>query len=305
MNVLELNDVFKRFGNVTAIDGLSLSVPEHSVFGFIGRNGAGKTTTMKMVLGFLKPDAGTIRVCGDQVRFGNAKTNRHIGYLPDVPSFYGYMTPTEYLAMCGKIAGMDEKHVKARTRELLELTGLSGMQRRIKGFSRGMQQRLGIAQAMLHEPKLLLCDEPTSALDPIGRKEILDILLLAREHTTIVFSTHILSDVERICDHIGILEKGRLALQGDLSELKQTYRQDAVTLEFQSGTKLGTLVSEIRGIKNVSNVTLSENALFVSLVDAKDTGAKILEIITSHHLPLTKYEIAEPTLERVFLEAVQ
>ena len=305
MDILEISGVSKRFGSVSAIDRLSLLVPEHSVFGFIGRNGAGKTTTMKMVLGFLKPDAGTIRVCGEQVQFGNAGTNKYIGYLPDVPSFYGYMTPREYLLMCGRIAKMNERRIQTRTTELLELTGLSGDRRRIKGFSRGMQQRLGIAQALLHEPKLLLCDEPTSALDPIGRKEILDILLLAKEHTTIVFSTHILSDVERICDRIGILEKGRLALQGDLSELKRSYRQDAVTLEFQSGVDLDSLVSEIRSIKTVLGVSLAQNELCVSMTDAKQTGSRILEIVVSRHLPLTKYEIAEPTLERVFLEAVQ
>ena len=113
-----------------------------------------------------------------------------------------------------------------------------------------MQQRLGIAQAMLHEPKLLICDEPTSALDPVGRKEILDILLLARNHTTIVFSTHILSDVERICDHIGVIDQGRLVLHGALSMLKQTYRQDSLLLEFRPGTSLDSVASAIRSPRN-------------------------------------------------------
>ncbi len=305
MEILHLEHISKRFGSVNAINDLTLSVTEHSVLGFIGKNGAGKTTTMKMILGFLKPDSGSIHVCGERVLFGNTKTNRHIGYLPDVPSFYGYMTPVEYLAMCGNIAGMDTKRVKARTEELLELTGLHGDERRIKGFSRGMQQRLGIAQAMLHEPKLLICDEPTSALDPVGRKEILDILLLARSHTTIVFSTHILSDVERICDHIGVIDHGRLVLHGTLAALKKTYRQDTLLLEFKAGTMLEPVAGAILSLESVYDVSVSDNSITVALNDAELTGSKILEMIVSQQLPLLRYEIGEPTLERVFLEAVR
>lgn len=305
MDILQLEAVTKRFGSTTAIDSLSMSVPEHSVFGFIGKNGAGKTTTMKMILGFLKPDAGTIRVCDETVRFGNTKTNKYIGYLPDVPSFYGYMKPKEYLRMCGGLVGLSEDMIKERTDTLLHLTGLEGIERRIKGFSRGMLQRLGIAQALLNEPRLLICDEPTSALDPVGRKEILDILDIARERTTIIFSTHILSDVERICDRIGVIDRGRLVLSGSLQDLKEQYRSDSVLLEFKSGTDLEGLVKQVRVVPDVVDVTVSENALSVELKNIDVTGRKILEVVLSQHMPLLRYEVAEPTLERVFLEAVQ
>lgn len=160
---------------------------------------------MKAILGLLKSDSGEIYVMDEKVHFGQTSTNRYIGYLPDVPEFYSYMTTIEYLTLCGEICGMGQDDIVTRSKELLELVGLGQENRRIKGFSRGMKQRLGIAQALLNRPKLLICDEPTSALDPAGRKEILDILLAAKEQTTVLFSTHILLDVERICTEVAFL----------------------------------------------------------------------------------------------------
>ena len=205
MDILTLNNVSKRFGSKQVVKNLTFSVPEHKVFGFIGKNGAGKTTTMKMILGLVKMDEGEITVNGERVTFGQNSTNKYIGYLPDVPEFYGYMTTREYLMLCGRITGMKDVNIKQKTEELLEIVGLSEEKKRIKGFSPGMKQRLGNAQALLNSPKLLICDEPTSALDPLGRKEILDVLAKVKEHTTVIFSTHILSDVERICDQVAFL----------------------------------------------------------------------------------------------------
>ena len=158
MNMLEITNLQKRFGDKQVLKDVNLVVPEHSVFGFIGQNGAGKTTTMKMILGLLQADAGEIKVAGEKVVYGQTATNRYIGYLPDVPEFYSFMTPKEYLAFCGDITGLDKKESKKRSEELLELVGLGGEKHRIKGFSRGMKQRLGIAQALLNQPKLLRND---------------------------------------------------------------------------------------------------------------------------------------------------
>lgn len=214
MNILEVSHVSKRFGSRQIIEDLTFHVRENTIYGFIGQNGAGKTTTMKMILGLYPMDSGTIQVNGENVTYGQTNTNRYIGYLPDVPEFYGYMTPSEYLNLCGDITGLPKDQIKKRTSELLEIVGLDKANKRIHGFSRGMKQRLGIAQALLNQPKLLICDEPTSALDPMGRKEIIDILQLVKNQTTVIFSTHILSDVERICDEIGLLHNGKLALSG-------------------------------------------------------------------------------------------
>lgn len=230
--MLELSHVTKRFGARTVVDDVSFRVPEASVFGFIGENGAGKTTTMKMILGLLRADEGEVLVDGELVRFGRNRTNRLIGYLPDVPEFYGFLTPTEYLLMCGEVSGVSRKEGKKRAEEVLALVGLPRSERRIQGFSRGMKQRLGIAQALFGQPKLLICDEPTSALDPAGRREILDILHSLKGHTTVLFSTHILSDVERICDECALLHGGRLVKQGALKELRSTGDEQGFVIEF-------------------------------------------------------------------------
>ena len=217
MNVLSIRNLSKNFGHQQIIKNLNMSVPEGSVFGFIGQNGAGKTTTMKMVLGLLQPDQGEILVCNEPVRFGQTKTNQYIGYLPDVPEFYNYMTAMQYLTLCGEIVGLPKESISQKGKKLLSLVGLDGVEKRVGGYSRGMKQRLGIAQALLADPKLLICDEPTSALDPVGRKEILDILYKIRGTTTVLFSTHILSDVERICDHVALLNDGNIAVGGTLA----------------------------------------------------------------------------------------
>lgn len=181
MDALVIRGLEKNFGRKKLLSEINLSVPEHSIFGFIGKNGAGKTTTMQAVLGLTKVDGGEIHVMGEKVCFGQTNTNRYIGYLPDVPEFYNHMTSLEYLTFCGKICGMNQSDTVVRSKELLELVGLKQESGHIKGYSRGMKQRLGIAQALLGRPKLLICDEPTSALDPVGRKEILDILLLVKK----------------------------------------------------------------------------------------------------------------------------
>jgi len=306
MAVLTLNHVSKQFGDLKVIDKLSFSVQENSVFGFIGKNGAGKTTTMKMILGLLKPSCGEITVCGEKVSYGDTKTNRNIGYLPDVPEYYGYMTPKEYLRLCGEITGMSSKQIKEKSAELLEVVGLSGVNRKIHGFSRGMKQRLGIAQALLNEPKLLICDEPTSALDPIGRKDILDILSVVKERTTVVFSTHILSDVERICDHIGVLNNGNLVLQGDLSEIKSSYRRDTVSMEFDmNDSELSALTEKMKQLSFVSGIERNGHAVFVHLSDLHKNGRELLSFLIAKKAIVLKYEVMEPTLENLFLEVVR
>ena len=304
MAVLELKNLEKSFGKLEVIRDLSFAVEEHSVFGFIGKNGAGKTTTMKMILGFLQPDAGEIYVNGERVAYGNTKTNRHIGYLPDVPEFYGYMSPKEYLRLCGEITGLSREVTQDRSKELLSMVGLENTNRRIRGFSRGMKQRLGIAQALLNEPRLLICDEPTSALDPIGRKEILDILSIARERTTIVFSTHILSDVERIADSIGVINDGKLILEGPVQEIKNKKRKDTIKLILSNPEMAKELMSRINELTFVLEVALEKEGILIKLTNAEEFGKEILSLLVREDIPVLRYEILEPSLENVFLEVV-
>ena len=305
MQVLELRNLKKNFGELQVIKDLNLTVPKHSVFGFIGKNGAGKTTTMKMILGFLQPTDGEIYVCGEKVSYGNTSTNSHIGYLPDVPEFYGYMNPKEYLWLCGEVTGLTKEMTELRSKELLNLVGLEGVTRRIKGFSRGMKQRLGIAQALLNEPELLICDEPTSALDPIGRKEILDILSIARERTTIMFSTHILSDVERICDSIGVLNDGRLVLEGTVSEIKNGKKKDTIQIELANREAAKRLEAKLKGLPFVAASEIIDQCINLKLAKAEQSDKELFGLLAREDIPVIRYEHLESSLEDIFLEVVE
>ena len=298
MDMLRISGLRKRFGDKEVLRGLDLTVPENSIFGFIGQNGAGKTTTMKSVLGLLKADGGEILVNGERVVYGQTATNRHIGYLPDVPEFYSFMTAPEYLDFCGAISGMDQRETAKRRDELLELVGLREETHRVGGFSRGMKQRLGIAQALLARPKLLICDEPTSALDPLGRKEILDILLAVREQTTVLFSTHILTDVERICTDVAFLHEGTIRVQGTLGEIKSRFGQDEYLLETDSEAHLTAITEAFPAVRRGTG-----NQLICSV---KDTPAfEVLGFVSAHRIPLVKWERVEPTLETMFMEVTE
>ena len=298
MDMLRITDLHKRFGDKEVLRGLDISVPEHSIYGFIGKNGAGKTTTMKTVLGLMKADSGTIVVNGEPVVYGQTVTNQYIGYLPDVPEFYPFMTAPEYLRFCGEITGMRRAECDARCKELLELVGLRDEKHRIKGFSRGMKQRLGIAQALLDKPKLLICDEPTSALDPVGRKEILDILLAVREQTTVLFSTHILSDVERICTDVAFLNNGVVEIHGKLSDIKTKYRSEEYLLETENDAEIRKLIQAFPAMKQLgrNQLTLCESVL---------SAFDVLRFVSDEHIDLLKFERVEPTLESLFMEVTR
>ena len=305
MDVLCIENLSKNFGSHKVIDNLSFTVPEHAVFGFLGQNGAGKTTTMKMILGLLKPTSGSITVFGEPVSYGQTNTNRHIGYLPDVPEFYGYMKPYEYLKLCGEITGLSDKIIKIKSEELLTFVGLDRANKRIGGFSRGMKQRLGIAQALLNEPKLLICDEPTSALDPIGRKEILDILCQVKGKTTVVFSTHILSDVERICDRIAILHDGKLALSGTLSDIKEQHKQNGLLIVFTSRTDKEQFVSSPQVASLLTNAEQTDTSLVFHTRNIEKAESVVIATLMEKQLLPVKLEVLEPTLESLFMEVVR
>ena len=303
MDALKIDNLHKSFGKNTIINRLSMSIPENTIFGFLGKNGAGKTTTMKMILGFLKKDEGSIEVFGEEVSFGQSKTNRFIGYLPDVPEFYGYMTAKEYLNLCGAITGLSKNEIKNKSEELLELVGLRDVNKRISGYSRGMKQRLGIAQALLNSPKLLICDEPTSALDPLGRKEILDIILKIKDSTTVIFSTHILSDVEAICDHVVVLDKGKNVLEGSIDELKNIKRKNTIKIRFKSDKEL----KAFKSLDKFSNLVTNEKGDTLYLTDEENHLKDIdilYELYKLNIFPL-EIKIEEPTLENIFMEVTK
>ena len=298
MGILEIKGITKRFGDKEVLRGLDMDVPEGCVFGFIGRNGAGKTTTMKAVLGLLPVDSGEIYVGGERVRYGQNATNRYIGYLPDAPEFYSFMTPVEYLRLCGNSLGIGSSEIQKRSEELLSAVGLSAeANRRIKGFSRGMKQRLGIAQALIGRPKLLLCDEPTSALDPVGRREILDTLVSVKEETTVVLSTHILSDVERICDRALFLEQGKSVLCGGVDELKRVNGACEFYLETSSEAGKAAVLSSFPDAR-----IESDGLIFSGDVERM---RQVISFVAEKGIDIEKIEKIEPSLESVFMEVTK
>ena len=298
MDVLTVNGLKKSFRSKTVLDGLDLSVPENSIFGFVGRNGAGKTTTMKAILGLMKVDGGEIRVVGEKVSFGESPTNRHVGYLPDVPEFYPYMTAHEYLTFCGECRGMSKSSATLAGEEMLSLVGLDGEKHRIGGYSRGMKQRLGIAQALITRPRLLICDEPTSALDPIGRREMLDLLSALKDRTTVLFSTHILSDVERICTDVAILEGGKIVLSGNTDKLRQIGAEYEFTLTADTEITYSSLLSAFPNAKREDG-----GALIFSGGD--ETMHKVLSFIAENKLSVSKIERSGLSLESLFVKVVK
>lgn len=206
-----------------ALDGLSLTVGRGEIFGFLGPNGAGKTTTLKILMGLVRATSGTAQLLGKPA--GDVATRRRIGFLPESPYFYDYLTAEEFLGFYGRLAGLNHAALALRVTELLELVGLvEARTRQLRKFSKGMLQRIGLAQALIHDPELIVLDEPMTGLDPIGRKQVRDLILSLRDcGKTVFFSTHILHDVEMICDRVGIVMKGRLVASGRVDEL---VRQD-------------------------------------------------------------------------------
>jgi ABC-2 type transport system ATP-binding protein len=223
--VIQTRDLSKTFTlgfrrkKVKALRGVSFSVREREIFGFLGPNGAGKTTTIKIIVGLLRPSGGSCSLMGKPA--GEIAARNHIGYLPEAPYFYDHLLPDEFMDLCGRLRGLDSKARRKRGSELLELVGLGAARDRpLRKFSKGMLQRIGLAQSMMGDPDLLILDEPMTGLDPVGRKEVRDLILdLRRQGKTIFFSSHILSDVETLCDRVAIVNQGRLVAEGSLSEL--------------------------------------------------------------------------------------
>ncbi|WP_208560350.1 ABC transporter ATP-binding protein [Marinilactibacillus kalidii] len=305
MSLLTLNKVSKTFGNNSVLDNVDLAIPKGSIYGFIGVNGAGKTTTMKLILGLEEISSGEIKIDGEVVTFGQTKTNRFTGYLPDVPDFYGFMTAREYLKLCGEITGIPKKHLANKIGEMFKKVGLEDNKKQIKTYSRGMKQRLGVAQALLNEPKLLICDEPTSALDPNGRREFLTLIASLKKEMTIIFSTHILDDVERICDQVCILHNSKIVAHGSLTVLKQQYAQEQIEIQVEKkdDTLFTNLLDQLIKEEKIQAYTKKETAYVVNYTQPylAVTHTLFAKCEQKDIAPTLLRKVA-PSLEQIFLE---
>lgn len=299
----------KTYGQVVALQDLDLTVEAGTIFGFLGPNGAGKTTTIRLLVGLARPTRGRGWVAGHEVTADGEAARRLIGYLPEEPAFYPWMSGDEFLDYVGRLFGLSDTERKKRVDELLELAGLrEARRRRIGGYSRGMRQRLGVAQALINRPQVLILDEPASALDPQGRRDVLTLIEQLREQATVFMSTHILADVERVCDRVAIIDRGRLVVEANREELQDRYAPPIFELAWDEGdnqqTQVADFVRLLEGVPWVSQVERQSRALRVHVSNRAQARRELLSLVAQSGLVLSRYELVRPTLEDVFLRLV-
>ncbi|HEX9814374.1 MAG TPA: ABC transporter ATP-binding protein [Myxococcota bacterium] len=295
-----VKDVRPGFGlrKKRILDGISFRVREREIFGFIGPNGAGKTTTLKVLMGLIRATSGAASILGHDV--SEITFRRQIGFLPEQPYFYDYLTGREILRFYAKLSGVSEEHRERRVAELLELVGLSASGKlRLRSYSKGMLQRIGVAQALVHDPQVVFLDEPMSGLDPVGRKEVRDIILRLRaEGKTVFMSTHILSDVEMVCDRVAIIVNGRIRYEGAIDEFLDAGEPEAdlvfANLSADAATRLeDRFGAQMRGHGDRIELRIAEKDSSAALRLALDAGAEVISA-TPHRV----------SLESIFLSKV-
>ncbi|HEX3272420.1 MAG TPA: ABC transporter ATP-binding protein [Ktedonobacterales bacterium] len=303
-NAVSCAGLTKRYGSVVALDQLTLDAPTGSIFGLLGPNGAGKSTLIRLLTGQAAPTAGHAQVLGLDVTSAGMALSKRISVLDQAPRYYGWMRGRELLAFVGELFGLRGTALRSRVDEVLALTGLSdAASRRISGYSGGMRQRLGLAQALINRPEVLFLDEPASALDPAGRHEILDIIAGMRGAATVFMSSHILGDVERVCDTVAILDNGRLIVAAPLAQLQERYAQPVYELELQPGqdTQGEQLVAALRSSPWAGDVAVDHGVVHVTARDADAASREILSLVLAQGVALQRFERSRPTLEDIFL----
>lgn len=295
--MVKIKDLKKSYKGFPVLRGLSMEINNGDVYGFLGRNGCGKTTTMNIICGVIPKDSG-------EIQLGDGARPVTIGYLPESPSIFNYMTAREYLeyiAACAEYEG----DIKKRTDEVLEIIGLrAAADRRTKGFSRGMTQRLGMGAAIFKDPELLIFDEPTSALDPQGRSEVISIIeRLKGLGCTIVLSTHILTDVERVANRIGIVNGGMIAEEGDMKAILRKYSGDVISMSVRNLTQEQkiTLLKADFARAEFNNDT---GVFRFGTDDAENASKQLIKLASENDIVIENFSIGTATLEEVFRKVV-
>lgn len=308
-NIVEIDGLTKDYQtgfwkkrSVRALDGLTLSVRPGGIFGFLGGNGAGKTTTIKILMGLLFPTAGTAKILGTNI--DDVEMRKRIGYCPESPYFYDYLTANELMDYFGQIFGMDAAKRRSRTDELLTAVGIAENDRnkQLRKFSKGMLQRVGLAQALINDPELVFLDEPMSGLDPIGRREIRELIeSLRTDGKTVFMSTHILSDVEALCDEVAILNRGKLTAAGKLNDLLADHSRERSFEITLSNADVDALRAELTKI-SVTNVASKPNAVSV-IVNNESAIEEVLRLAHKMNARLNSVQPARQSLEDLFVQS--
>lgn len=305
---VEVRGLTKRYGPLRAVDELSLDVPEGGVFGLIGPNGAGKTTTMLAIVTLLEPDRGTIRVYGHDPRTDQREVRRAVGYMPDFFGLYDGLTCSEYLAFFAAAYGLTAEERRVQIRDLLQLVELDHKaDTDVSGLSRGMQQRLSLARALVHDPRLLVLDEPASGLDPRARVELREILLeLSRQGRTILVSSHILAELEEMCDRVGIIEAGRVLAQGTPQEIRATLAATlTVTVRVLGGADALDRTAAVIAARGGTNVQAVGGGLRCELAGGPEAAADLLGDLVGAGVRVTDFREESGGLERLFLSVTR
>ncbi|MGH2389585.1 MAG: ATP-binding cassette domain-containing protein [Chloroflexota bacterium] len=294
----------KRYGNVIALDRLDLTVPEGSIFGFLEPNGAGKSTAIRILATLSRPTAGDASIAGLSVTKHADRVRRVLGYLPQEPAFPSWMSAREFLEFAAALSDVPARERRARGAEALDLVGLTGAAgRRIGGFSGGMKGRLGIAQALIHRPAVMILDEPVSALDPLGRRDVLRIIAGLRDTTTVFLSSHILDDIDRVCDQVAILAEGRLIVQETIMGLKERYAQPTFVIEVAEDAS--PLAASLARYSWIASASADGRTVRVLARDPARAERELPRLALDAGHTLVRYEQVLPSLEDIFVRLVQ
>ncbi|WPK11766.1 ABC transporter ATP-binding protein [Lysinibacillus louembei] len=287
MTLLQVEHLTKSFVGKTVVDDVSFILEPLTATALIGPNGAGKTTTMSMIVGLLQQTEGTVMMSGVQ------DIRQSIGFLPQYPQFYPWLSALEYVEMVGKLSGVPGKAVREKSVKMLEYVGLGdAMHKKTATFSGGMKQRLGIAQAIIHDPKLLLLDEPVSALDPIGRQEVMNLLKELQQQTTILYSTHILHDAEKMTDQVLFMKKGQLVEQGSLASIQQKYANPKYLIQF---------VDEQAAMSFADRYAGEVEGQYVYLA-IQQSMQQLLQLLVTEQQEIVKVERVTASLDEIFMK---
>lgn len=303
MRVFQIEGLTKRYGQQLSVNRIHFTIQEGRCTALLGPNGAGKTTTLNMLAGLLKPTSGSIVRMNGQDAPITGDLRNSIGYLPQYPQFHGWMKGEEWLRLMARLSGRSSKESKHLAKQWLDQVGLSeAANRMISGYSGGMKQRLGLAQAMIHEPELLILDEPVSALDPFGRREVMELLGRLKQRTTILFSTHILHDAEELCDDLIIMKKGEIVVQGSWEEIRKQGDSTVISIEVQSTSKAKQWLAGLQQISGVTSFEFEECSAKLKVHDIDAVRHEVMQQIAQHDIPVLRFEAGG--LESFFLEAV-
>jgi len=299
VDVISTRGLYKRYGNVEALRGLNLGV-EEGIFGFIGPNGSGKTTTIKLLLGALKPDGGEAYVLGYDCFKESLEVRRRVGVLHEKADYPKEMSGSEYLAFVGSLYGLGKNAARSRVNQLLESLKLKdAADRSIGGYSAGMKQRLGLAQALIGEPELVFLDEPTANLDPLGRSELLEMIktLNRDKNVSFVIASHVLPELQKVCDQIGVIAKGSMLEQGSISDLSEKYAKNTFKIEVSNPNILD---EELRRIRSIESISIKDNQIWVTTLEPDKLYEEVFKIVQDKKLQLILFERESLDLENLF-----